>query len=423
MILHCVVLVGSTAKSRWACLTRAAERSEAFEADSSFVAGQPLTYHCLLPRRILRTLCASLLISKDIDFKSLAKATPGYVGADLASLTSAAGVVAVKRMFRELSSIEGQVRLGVEGLDVGGSSAGPSGASIEGEEETDGMAIDGEMDVTTLDTPATPGGAGLSGPELTPSTSAAPSAATSTPASPTALSSALMAPAVQPSSTGLFATLPESLLKTPIASFLLSHQKALPDALLSNLALLPPDFASALKTTQPSSQREGFATIPSVTWSDIGALETIRDELHMAIVQPIRRPELFRRVGIEAPGGVLLWGPPGCGKTLLAKAVANESRANFISVKGPEVLNKVHLLVDQVCPLKNIGSLTILPRLSSIALSMLERVSAQSGRYLRGQGPRRRVSSSSMSWMHSFRAVTMARCVGVLFQCQSTHQC
>ena len=61
----------------------------------------------------------------------------------------------------------------------------------------------------------------------------------------------------------------------------------------------------------------------------------------MAIVQPIRRPELFSSVGIEAACGVLMWGPPGCGKTLLAKAVANESRANFISVKGPELLNKV----------------------------------------------------------------------------------
>ena len=75
--------------------------------------------------------------------------------------------------------------------------------------------------------------------------------------------------------------------------------------------------------------------------SDIGALHATRSELHMAVVQPIRRPELFRAVGIDAPAGVLLWGPPGCGKTLLAKAVANESQASFISVKGPELLNKV----------------------------------------------------------------------------------
>ena len=66
----------------------------------------------------------------------------------------------------------------------------------------------------------------------------------------------------------------------------------------------------------------------------------------MAIVRPASHPELFASMGMDSPSGVLLWGPPGCGKTLLAKAVANESRTNFISVKGPELLNKVRLLLD-----------------------------------------------------------------------------
>lgn len=100
------------------------------------------------------------------------------------------------------------------------------------------------------------------------------------------------------------------------------------------------DFLVALPKIQPSSKREGFATIPDTTWADIGALRPIREELLTAIVEPIRSPRKYERVGITAPTGVLLWGPPGCGKTLLAKAVANESRANFISVKGPELLNK-----------------------------------------------------------------------------------
>lgn len=100
------------------------------------------------------------------------------------------------------------------------------------------------------------------------------------------------------------------------------------------------DFLTALPKIQPSSKREGFATIPDTTWADIGALRPVREELLTAIVEPIRSPEKYERVGITAPTGVLLWGPPGCGKTLLAKAVANESRANFISVKGPELLNK-----------------------------------------------------------------------------------
>jgi len=100
------------------------------------------------------------------------------------------------------------------------------------------------------------------------------------------------------------------------------------------------DFLTALPKIQPSSKREGFATIPDTTWADIGALRPVREELLTAIVDPIKSPEKYERVGITAPTGVLLWGPPGCGKTLLAKAVANESRANFISVKGPELLNK-----------------------------------------------------------------------------------
>jgi ribosome biogenesis ATPase len=99
-------------------------------------------------------------------------------------------------------------------------------------------------------------------------------------------------------------------------------------------------FLAVLPGIQPSSKREGFATIPDTTWADIGALQDVREELEMAIVEPIKNPQRYANVGISAPTGILLWGPPGCGKTLLAKAVANESKANFISVKGPELLNK-----------------------------------------------------------------------------------
>lgn len=77
-----------------------------------------------------------------------------------------------------------------------------------------------------------------------------------------------------------------------------------------------------------------------MTWDDVGALKEIWDELLTSVVDPIRQPEKYKLVGLTAPAGVLLFGPPGCGKTLVAKAVSNESKANFISIKGPELLNK-----------------------------------------------------------------------------------
>ncbi|KAE8147242.1 putative AAA family ATPase/60S ribosome export protein Rix7 [Aspergillus avenaceus] len=122
---------------------------------------------------------------------------------------------------------------------------------------------------------------------------------------------------------------------------LITHAKETPLGDEAQVVLVSnADFITALPKIQPSSKREGFATIPDTTWEDIGALGGIRDELATAIVEPIKDPALYASVGITAPTGVLLWGPPGCGKTLLAKAVANESHANFISVKGPELLNK-----------------------------------------------------------------------------------
>ena len=100
------------------------------------------------------------------------------------------------------------------------------------------------------------------------------------------------------------------------------------------------DFLHALPKIQPSAKREGFTTVPDTTWQDVGSLDSVRQALEEAVVQPIVQPEVYEGMGVDAPAGILLWGPPGCGKTLLAKAVANESQANFISVKGPELLNK-----------------------------------------------------------------------------------
>ncbi|NXO01187.1 NVL protein, partial [Rhinopomastus cyanomelas] len=120
---------------------------------------------------------------------------------------------------------------------------------------------------------------------------------------------------------------------------LLKKQNPLPEEQLQKLCIEMNDFIVALSSVQPSAKREGFVTVPNVTWADIGALEDVREELTMAILAPVRNPEQFKALGLTTPAGVLLAGPPGCGKTLLAKAVANESGLNFISVKGPELLN------------------------------------------------------------------------------------
>ncbi len=100
------------------------------------------------------------------------------------------------------------------------------------------------------------------------------------------------------------------------------------------------DFLDASKEVQPSALREVFVTVPNVTYDQIGGLEDIINELQEVVEWPIKFPEAFERIGITPPGGVLLYGPPGTGKTMLAKAVANESEANFISIKGPELLSK-----------------------------------------------------------------------------------
>ncbi|EIM90706.1 AAA-domain-containing protein [Stereum hirsutum FP-91666 SS1] len=231
--------------------------------------------------QILKVLCSKLRLEGDFDFTALAKATPGYVGADLTALTGAAGIIAVKRIFRGIS---------------------------------DGSIVIPEVDPSE----------GVTAEGVTSTTTKTPNDNTSAP-----FSTLLTLP-----------TLSNLPTASSIAHFLHTHPSPLTPLQLTPLHLTSSDFHLALSQIQPSSLREGFTTVPNVSWSDIGALQGIRSELHMAVVQPIRRPEVFRRVGIEAPCGVLMWGPPGCGKTLLAKAVASESGANFVSVKGPELLNK-----------------------------------------------------------------------------------
>lgn len=124
-----------------------------------------------------------------------------------------------------------------------------------------------------------------------------------------------------------------------LMNLLLDHTNPLADAELDSFCIERDDFLDSLKSVQPSAKREGFITVPDVTWNDIGSLGDIREELKLAILAPVKFPHRLKMLGLSAPSGVLLCGPPGCGKTLLAKAVANEAGINFISVKGPELLN------------------------------------------------------------------------------------
>ena len=116
--------------------------------------------------------------------------------------------------------------------------------------------------------------------------------------------------------------------------------KPIPMEILEKMSVTEDDFMEALKGIEPSSLREVTIEIPNVKWEDIGGLEAVKSELREAVELPLLKPDVFKRLGIRASKGFLLYGPPGVGKTLLAKAVASESNANFISVKGPEVLSK-----------------------------------------------------------------------------------
>jgi len=223
---------------------------------------------------ILRVMTKEMRVDDTLDFKLLAKKTPGFVGADVRSLTKEAAVIAINRIFQKelLSGIDGEEQEAKDGVSAE-ASKDDDGAKDEASSTLLGIVDSGnskEEEVTNDIQSITP---------------------------------------------------------------LTSEQ-------LQPLYVTMDDFLSALPHVQPSAKREGFATVPDVSWSDMGGLTSIREELTLSVLEPISHPERFEALGLPLPAGVLLYGPPGCGKTLLAKAIANESGANFISVKGPELLDK-----------------------------------------------------------------------------------
>ena len=120
----------------------------------------------------------------------------------------------------------------------------------------------------------------------------------------------------------------------------IQNDEEIPKEVMEKIVVTGDDFKNAQKEIQPSALREVLVQIPDIKWDDIGGLEDVKQELKEAVEWPLKHPETFKRLGIRPPKGTLLYGIPGTGKTLLAKAVASESEANFISVKGPELLSK-----------------------------------------------------------------------------------
>jgi len=118
------------------------------------------------------------------------------------------------------------------------------------------------------------------------------------------------------------------------------EQERIPPNVLEKMEVKMEDFINAYREITPTAMREVAIEVPTVHWDDIGDLEDAKQELRESVEWPLKNPDVFKRMGIKPPRGILLFGPPGCGKTLLARAVATESEANFISIKGPEVFSK-----------------------------------------------------------------------------------
>jgi transitional endoplasmic reticulum ATPase len=118
------------------------------------------------------------------------------------------------------------------------------------------------------------------------------------------------------------------------------EEERIPPNVLEKMEVKMDDFINAYKEVTPTAMREVYIEVSTVNWADVGGLEDVKQHLKEAVEWPLKNPEIFSKLGIKPPKGILLYGPPGCGKTMLARAVATESEANFISIKGPEVFSK-----------------------------------------------------------------------------------
>ncbi|XP_076679935.1 nuclear valosin-containing protein-like smid [Andrena cerasifolii] len=253
--------------------------------------------------KILAVHTEKVALAPNVSLSTIAALTPGFVGADLVALIREAAMAAVERILEDLNRSEAENKLS-EIRDV----------CNDAEKESQNFENAGNLDEeVTIESPTSD------------QNNVPQSNKTSTPESPPATVEMDVIQEKSPDVAGLLTWL--------------RNDPLLPTERLTNLCIEHSDFEAALRVTQPSAKREGFVTVPDVTWEDVGSLRDIREELQMAILAPVRHSEHFAALGLTTPTGVLLCGPPGCGKTLLAKAIANEAGINFISVKGPELLN------------------------------------------------------------------------------------
>jgi transitional endoplasmic reticulum ATPase len=130
------------------------------------------------------------------------------------------------------------------------------------------------------------------------------------------------------------------VLRRVLPDLKLKEEEAIPKELLEQLKITMKDLKNALKVVRPSALREVLIEVPNIKWEDIGGLDEVKQQLKEAVEWPLKYPDSFKKLGVKPPKGILLYGAPGTGKTLMAKAVARESEANFILVKGPEMLSK-----------------------------------------------------------------------------------
>ncbi|CAH0546525.1 unnamed protein product [Brassicogethes aeneus] len=308
---------------------------------------------------ILKVLTQNLRLAENFDYESLAKYTPGYVGADLLSLTRESAMSAVNRVFNELRDsrkIEEPPRqaspVSAPAVEPPKEQATSPEVVVEEEESKDAASNDSNksdpeivVDDEATKELATPPSNEANDKEcvvvdVDDEQNKPNNAESKDPESSLEVVNGEDVEVAEPQQEPMPV---DNVVKqlTPLEELIswLHDKTPITDAQLQSLSVTMDDFAAALKCVQPSAKREGFATVPDTTWADVGSLSDVREELQMAILAPVRHAEQFERLGLNVPTGVLLCGPPGCGKTLLAKAVANEAGINFISVKGPELLN------------------------------------------------------------------------------------